>query len=460
MYCSKCKKEIKDGSRYCKYCGTPQIANNESSESSDNEKRIATSNRIFSARLIKIIAVIIILTAVFLIVFFAQKRHEEQSTPAKKWLTDDFLLPIREGESYGYKNLSGKWVIEPQFEYANLFLNNDTAIVVEDKQGFFIDRQGQITNTIKIDAPVEKIEEVSKFFKDDFVNGKMAIRWRTNYSSENYGFMDEEGNVNELPDNLEFCTDRDGGSTEQMLENGWYLVSDSSLGTKGYLDVNMNWVIPADYESLGVMGENGLIAAQLEGKWGFINEKGEWVISPNYDNVGKFGTNGLAPVRLKNEYGYIDENGDIVIDLGRYDYVENFGVSNLAEVVKNDKIGFINSSGKEVIPFEYDRTEDTYSQNHFTCNLVGVAKEGKWGCVDGNNNVLIPLEYDRCYPISDKVIVAINHEGETIILNNRNEKIKTGGEIDGRFCELKYGLNLFYNDTEYWWVDSEGNIYE
>ena len=76
------------------------------------------------------------------------------------------------------------------------------------------------------------------------------------------------------------------------------------------------------------MGENGLIAAQLEGKWGFINEKGEWVISPNYDNVGKFGTNGLAPVGLKNEYGYIDENGDIVIDLGRYDYVESFGVSN------------------------------------------------------------------------------------------------------------------------------------
>ena len=207
MYCRNCKNEIRDGSRYCKYCGAPQYT--ESAVSGPVSGNVVKTEGKMRRRII----IMVVAAAVLLGVFFWARAHlfsgepARQAAPWEKKLTEDFLLPAREGEKYGYKNLDGEWMIEPQFEGANLFFDNGTAIVVKGSRALLIDRQGNAVNAIGINSEVAAAGRLSSYFQDDFVNGKVPITWSENGWNEKKGFMDEEGNVTVFPDNLSLAGD-------------------------------------------------------------------------------------------------------------------------------------------------------------------------------------------------------------------------------------------------------------
>lgn len=307
MYCRNCKNEIRDGSRYCKYCGAPQYT--ESAVSGPVSGNVVKTEGKMRRRII----IMVVAAAVLLGVFFWARAHlfsgepARQAAPWEKKLTEDFLLPAREGEKYGYKNLDGEWMIEPQFEGANLFFDNGTAIVVKGSRALLIDRQGNAVNAIGINSEVAAAGRLSSYFQDDFVNGKVPITWSENGWNEKKGFMDEEGNVTVFPDNLSLAGDVE--NTLTMKEKGWYVVYDEYQDAYGYMDGNMNWIIPAVYEDLGAISENGMIPARTDEGWGYINEEGEWLIQPQYREAGEFGRNGLAPVAI--EVGVISGEGNV-----------------------------------------------------------------------------------------------------------------------------------------------------
>lgn len=60
--------------------------------------------------------------------------------------------------------------------------------------------------------------------------------------------------------------------------------------------------------------DNGLLAAQSDGRWGFINDKGEWVVNPQFAWVGEFTEQGLCVVRNEEQYGYIGLDGKYIIN--------------------------------------------------------------------------------------------------------------------------------------------------
>lgn len=467
MYCRNCKREIREGCRYCKYCGAPQDAGSSGRTGEENTRK----TREKTGRGI-IMAAAVLLLGVFLGVriFLISQRSGQQQMPWEKKLTADFLLPAKEGEKYGYKNRNGDWMIEPQFDCANLFFDNGTAIVVKGSRALLIDRRGNVVSAIGINSEVAAAGRVSSYFQDDFVNGKVPITWSENGWNEKKGFMDEEGNVTEFPDNLSLAGDVE--NTLTMKEKGWYVVYDEYQDAYGYMDGNMNWIIPAVYEDLGAISENGMIPARTDEGWGYINEEGEWLIQPQYLEAGEFGRNGLAPVAIDGgiiseegnasthtEWIFINEKGE-TLKLDEYvpfAAVRGFGAGDLAAVNFDNKWGFIDGSGNTVIPRVYDDIAERDITNIYPCDLAGVSKDGKWGCVDASNNIIIPFEYDQCVPMSENMIVGIK-DGEYVILNRRNKILKTG-EYGGDFVAADLGLILFYSDTEYQWIDFNGKIY-
>ena len=470
MYCRNCKNEIRDGSRYCKYCGAPQYT--ESAVSGPVSGNVVKTEGKMRRRII----IMVVAAAVLLGVFFWARAHlfsvepARQAAPWEKKLTEDFLLPAREGEKYGYKNLDGEWMIEPQFEGANLFFDNGTAIVVKGSRALLIDRQGNVVNAIGINSEVAAAGRLSSYFQDDFVNGKVPITWSENGWNEKKGFMDEEGNVTVFPDNLSLAGDVE--NTLTMKEKGWYVVYDEYQDAYGYMDGNMNWIIPAVYEDLGAISENGMIPARTDEGWGYINEEGEWLIQPQYREAGEFGRNGLAPVAIevgvisgegnvstRTEWIFINEKGEeLKLDeFAPFETVRGFGAGDLAAVNFDNKWGFIDGSGNTVIPRVYDDIAERDITNIYPCDLAGVSKDGNWGCVDAANNIVIPFKYDQCIPVSENMIVGIK-DGEYVILNRKNKTLKTG-EYGGEYVAADLGLILFYSDTEYQWIDFNGKIY-
>ena len=75
--------------------------------------------------------------------------------------------------------------------------------------------------------------------------------------------------------------------------------------------------------------DNGLLAAQSDGRWGFINDKGEWVVNPQFAWVGEFKEQGLCVVRNEEQYGYIGLDGKYIINPIFLD-AESFSGNNLA----------------------------------------------------------------------------------------------------------------------------------
>ncbi len=68
------------------------------------------------------------------------------------------------------------------------------------------------------------------------------------------------------------------------------------------------WAIPAQFEN-GWHFNQGLAAAQTNGKWGFIDTTGKFVIQPQYDDAGDFSEDGTADVSLGGVEITIDKTG-------------------------------------------------------------------------------------------------------------------------------------------------------
>ncbi|MBE6558137.1 MAG: WG repeat-containing protein [Ruminococcaceae bacterium] len=89
------------------------------------------------------------------------------------------------------------------------------------------------------------------------------------------------------------------------------LAKDATTGRYGYIDVNGNWVIPANFSQIGAF-ENDLAPAMdpTTNLWGYINASGEWVLQPKYNSALSF-SEGYATV---DNVKVIDTKGDVVID--------------------------------------------------------------------------------------------------------------------------------------------------
>lgn len=244
----------------------------------------------------------------------------------------------------GYTDKTGKWVIQPQFDYAGDF----------HQQRAWVYQPG-----IKDGYPVHQ-----------------------------YGYIDPTGNVVIAPQFQEV------GNFKQGL--AW--VSTVFDGLRGYINLAGEWVVEPRFYKAGDFDQD-LALVNFEGKWGSINRTGEWVIQPRFQEIGNF-VNDLAPARLSDgdKWGYINRAGEWVIQ-PQFDSANRFseGMALVTEwVSEREQKRFIDPTGQTIFAVDPQISE----VKSFSEGLAAVAfpqgggyepdrVQYKWGYLDRQGKLVI-----------------------------------------------------------------------
>lgn len=317
---------------------------------------------------------------------------------SKKEVTFD-LIPVKSGEYWGYINLEGKFIINPQFKSAFAFseglaLVNGTddkygyideqgkfiinplyksalafseglaAVVRENGQIEFIDKQGKT----KLTLPPE-IEGAFSFFE-----GRAAIQ-----SNGHYGFIDKTGKI-VIP-----CI----YSSVFHFQDGLARVAiyDSIAGINKFGFINDKGDVKINYQFNNAEDFNEGLALIYNGKQnGFIDKTGQFIINPQFDNATSFEGNS-AVIRQGELYGYIDKAGKIIIN-PQFKYADKF-YNNIAAVKGTDgKFGFINKDGQYIINPQFDYVSRFYG------DIAFLTLANKQGLIDKKGKIIVNPQFD------------------------------------------------------------------
>ncbi len=303
------------------------------------------------------------------------------------------LAAIRIGDDktgkYGFINKKGEIVISPQFDHAYAFSEELAAVCIgswETQKCGFVNKEGKIIIKPEFDYVVR------------FSEGLAAVRMNSPQTTKDelidtrkYGFIDKIGKMVIAPQ-FALASDFSEGLAA-VLVGGWG-------GKYGYINKDGKIVVPAQFDWAGDFSE-GLAAVQIgdweTGKYGFINKEGKIVVAPQFDRVYPF-FEGLASVRTGDEktgkYGFINKKGEMVISPQFDDAF--FHLEGLAAVrigdEKTGKYGAINKEGKFVISPQFDKA--FYFREGLASVRVGDAETGKCGFINKKGEMVIQPQFD------------------------------------------------------------------
>lgn len=300
---------------------------------------------------------------------------------------------------WGFVNMEGKIIVEPQFVHAESFSEGYAAVLDTNFVWHYIDKHGKIVLGGFEDA--ESVKEGTMTVKKD---GKWGIITPKNETVIPFEYENIMG-----------------------FSEGIALVCKNKLW--GAVDKKGKVVIPIQYESIKPCSE-GKIAVKQHKKWGYTDKTGKWLIPPQYDAVGRF-SEGLAAISLNYQWGYVNETGKEVIPI-QFDGALGFS-EGLACVRIGDFWGYINAKGKFVIPKKYlsglnfhqglapvlvERQDETLVETWQLINKQGkllplkaqsfgittnpnfipVVIDGYAGFVNKQGNIVIPNTYEEVKP--------------------------------------------------------------
>lgn len=296
---------------------------------------------------------------------------------------------VKEGNKYGYVNLNGKIIVQPQYLYATKFANNGLALVsqkADDENDYkrkigFIDLSGKVVIEPRFSAGF------------GFCEG-LAAAAIVDGEKQKWGFIDEKGAfvIEPIYDYaVVFC----GG------------IASVNLGRKRiYIDKQGNVVEPifGKYERRFC---DDLMLIHTNHKYGYVHRSNQIAIVPQFTVATNF-SEGLAGVKKKGEkYGFIDTVGNYVIT-PEFDDVGCFS-KGLCVIKKGKKYGYINKSGNIVIKPTFEqamRFEDN--------GLAIVEKDGKFGVIDNQGDWIVSPEFDRVWPYKNICLVRIGNKFDVI----------------------------------------------
>ena len=194
---------------------------------------------------------------------------------------------------------------------------------------------------------------------------------------------------------LTACNAQDEKSSKGKNRISYKRISNNN--SWGFVDNHGDTIIPlGKYKFLNPIDEEGMIIAQLDGKFGYIDIKQNILIPFNYDALSVF-SEGLAPAKQNGKYGFINRKGELKIPF-QFDDKGYFYKSGLSEASKNGKWGFINKTGQEVVPIKFSKVDchSIEEQLVFVCN-------NKWAIFDNKGKQLSDFIYDEIYGTSNNI---------------------------------------------------------
>lgn len=220
---------------------------------------------------------------------------------------------FQKGDKWGYKDASGRVIVQPIYEQAKDF---SEGLGTVKKMGWwgYVNKFGQSIIPFEFDETRTHHE------------GLAAVR-----RDYNWGFIDRVGKT-VIPFQYSVAKNFSEGMAAVKKDGRW-----------GYIDKQGKDIIPFEYDDAGEFHQ-GLAAVKFGGKWGYIDTYGMRAIDVQYDEAQEFG-NGYAAVRRGNTWGYIDLNGEPAIDFA-YQGATRF----------SDGFAVVTKDGKNVVIDMYGTT--------------------------------------------------------------------------------------------------------
>ncbi len=232
----------------------------------------------------------------------------------------------------GYIDAAGGLVIEPQYQAALPF-GSGLASVMKDQQWLVIDKTGKTVLPGPYAEPLEFHEGLARVRKGnrwgfvntkselvipyqfatagDFYEGRALVQNQEDY----YGYIDKTGKV-VIDFKYAYGFVMTMGGTPYYFESNFHDgVATVTLPAGGMLAIDPQGKVLLGKDA-GIAGDysDGLIPILTEGKYGFVDLSGKVVIEPQFLEAGDF-SEGLAAVKVKEEngWGFINKKGKLVV---------------------------------------------------------------------------------------------------------------------------------------------------
>jgi len=235
---------------------------------------------------------------------------------------NDGLIPIRQGEKWGFLNAEGKLAIPTKYDHVTGFSNGHAIATLNKK---FI-----VLNTSGEESPVEGSGTLDV---KEFAEGLAPVR----AADKKFGYIDGSGKIVVKPqfesvgyfvDGLAWAKTGDDKVGYISKSGEWVIKPQFSVGkefdhstglariktgdTWGYVNKSGEVLNVKDTETWGDFSD-GLAEGKKGGKVGFYNDKGEWTIQPQFEGTRAF-KNGYAAAKKGDKWGMIDKTGSWVIE--------------------------------------------------------------------------------------------------------------------------------------------------
>ncbi len=318
------------------------------------------------------------------------------------------------GEKWGHIDKTGKFVIEPTFEYCSNFSEGLAAMKRGGKYGF-IDKTGKVV----IEPVFDTAYEFSEGLAAVRVNGK-------------YGFVDKTGKIVIAAQFWQVQAFAEGRARfDVVVKEAVVTGVRVKIEQYGFVDRTGKIVIPAKFSSAAIRFADGLCAVGEDKKHGFIDTNGKWAIEPIYARTWNF-SEGLAAVETKLlSWGYVDREGKMVIEpqyravgsfsggralVGRTSYTASLVIDRTGKVIlgqgmnwklagqsegmirvlRRDRYGFLDEKGT-ALPRSYT------SAYPFSEGLARVSTGfmGPYGYIDKAGKLVIPIQFPRAQKFSE-----------------------------------------------------------
>jgi hypothetical protein len=315
-------------------------------------------------------------------------------------------------KNWGYINLDGTVVIEPQYRMCYEFSEQGIAAVYYSKRNHYdlINLQNQV-----IDVEPEKfiLKEGFGYGAQGFSSGVMIYQHRGKW-----GAMNSQGKIL-FPRKFDFISIFADGYATAFIDKDFYVLDNKGnefpimaddivkikkfsegmaiftdkTGLQGFINTKGEVAIAAKFEKLGYFSADVAWARNDDGLIGYIDKQGEWVIEPKFLAVKDFDPDsGLAMARLDDVWGFINKQGEIkyIDDVDKfYNYSEG-----LVKVVKEGLFGFMDKNMDWVIKPQFGSARDFHN------GYAAVRFDGGWGIIDKAGNWVIKPLYDRIKDVS------------------------------------------------------------
>lgn len=283
-----------------------------------------------------------------------------------------------EGTKWGYIDEKGKFVLKPTFEDAGEFQQNGLAIVRKGGAAGIITQTGKFVvrpmyssilsftegraiamlnegGSVVLNEKGKVLTQRPYSFISPYQGGRAVFQDSKNGGSILYGYLDLNGNV-AIPAQYQYAFDMSEGKALVQVRDGLYALLDST-GTQ---------LQTYPYEQMSGLSE-GLISFKrtYQDKAGYVDVAGSIVIKPQFGMALPF-QGGRAVVNAsndyKNRYGLIDKTGKYIIP-PRFNDINQLG-GNRASIGRaiNPEQPFVGStyaiadtvSGQIMTDYQYD----------------------------------------------------------------------------------------------------------